>query len=46
MRAKAAVALAAGKPLEIMEVGLEGPRAGEVLVEIKATGLCHTDEFT
>ena len=46
MRTKAAVALAAGKPLEIMEVELEGPRAGEVLVEIKATGLCHTDEFT
>ena len=36
----------AGKPLEIMEVNLEGPKAGEVLVEIKATGLCHTDEFT
>ena len=46
MRTKAAVALAAGKPLEIMEVELDGPRAGEVLVEIKATGLCHTDEFT
>ena len=46
MRAKAAVALAAGKPVEIMEVELEGPRAGEVLFEIKATGLCHTDEFT
>jgi S-(hydroxymethyl)glutathione dehydrogenase/alcohol dehydrogenase len=36
----------AGKPLEVMEVELDGPRAGEVLVEIKATGLCHTDEFT
>jgi len=46
MRTKAAVALAAGQPLEVMEVNLEGPRAGEVLVEIKATGLCHTDEFT
>lgn len=46
MRTKAAVALEAGKPLEIMEVELEGPKAGEVLVEIKATGLCHTDEFT
>ena len=46
MRTKAAVALVAGKPLEIMEVELEGPRPGEVLVEIKATGLCHTDEFT
>jgi S-(hydroxymethyl)glutathione dehydrogenase/alcohol dehydrogenase len=40
------VALEAGKPLEIMEVDLDGPRAGEVLVEIKATGVCHTDEFT
>lgn len=46
MRTKAAVALEAGKPLEIMEVNLEGPKKGEVLVEIKATGLCHTDEFT
>jgi S-(hydroxymethyl)glutathione dehydrogenase/alcohol dehydrogenase len=46
MRTRAAVALAAGQPLEIMEVNLSGPRAGEVLVEIKATGLCHTDEFT
>ena len=46
MRTRAAVALEAGKPLEIMEVELEGPKAGEVLVEIKATGLCHTDEFT
>ncbi|MFC0278326.1 S-(hydroxymethyl)glutathione dehydrogenase/class III alcohol dehydrogenase [Falsigemmobacter intermedius] len=46
MRTRAAVALAAGKPLEIMEVNLEGPKKGEVLIEIKATGLCHTDEFT
>jgi S-(hydroxymethyl)glutathione dehydrogenase/alcohol dehydrogenase len=46
MRTKAAVATAAGKPLEIMEGNLAGPRAGEVLVEIKATGICHTDEFT
>jgi S-(hydroxymethyl)glutathione dehydrogenase/alcohol dehydrogenase len=46
MRTRAAVALEAGKPLEIMDVNLEGPRAGEVLVEIKATGICHTDEFT
>ncbi|SDL45610.1 S-(hydroxymethyl)glutathione dehydrogenase/class III alcohol dehydrogenase [Paracoccus chinensis] len=46
MRTRAAVALEAGKPLEIMEVNLEGPKAGEVLVEIKATGICHTDEFT
>ena len=46
MRTKAAVALEAGKPLEVMEVNLEGPKAGEVLIEVKATGLCHTDEFT
>jgi S-(hydroxymethyl)glutathione dehydrogenase/alcohol dehydrogenase len=46
MRTRAAVALAAGKPLEVMEVDLAGPKAGEVLVEIKATGICHTDEFT
>ncbi len=46
MRTRAAVALEAGKPLEVMEVNLDGPRAGEVLVEIKATGICHTDEFT
>ena len=46
MKTRAAVAVAAGKPLEIMEVDLDGPKAGEVLVEIKATGICHTDEFT
>ncbi|MCV3273821.1 S-(hydroxymethyl)glutathione dehydrogenase, partial [Roseobacter sp. WL0113] len=46
LRTRAAVAVEAGKPLEVMDVNLEGPRAGEVLVEIKATGLCHTDEFT
>ncbi|MEM7720472.1 MAG: S-(hydroxymethyl)glutathione dehydrogenase/class III alcohol dehydrogenase [Pseudomonadota bacterium] len=46
MRTRAAVATAAGQPLEIMDVNLEGPKAGEVLVEIKATGICHTDEFT
>ncbi|MBK4218197.1 S-(hydroxymethyl)glutathione dehydrogenase/class III alcohol dehydrogenase [Paracoccus caeni] len=46
MRTRAAVAVAPGKPLEIMEVNLDGPKAGEVLVEIKATGICHTDEFT
>ena len=46
MRTRAAVAVAAGKPLEIMEVNLDDPKAGEVLVEIKATGICHTDEFT
>jgi len=46
MKTRAAVAVAAGKPLEVMEVELEGPKAGEVLIEIKATGICHTDEFT
>jgi S-(hydroxymethyl)glutathione dehydrogenase / alcohol dehydrogenase len=46
MKTRAAVALEKGKPLQIMEVDLEGPKAGEVLVEIKATGICHTDEFT
>ena len=46
MKTRAAVAFEAGKPLEICEVDLDGPRAGEVLVEIKATGICHTDEFT
>ncbi|MDG2270029.1 MAG: S-(hydroxymethyl)glutathione dehydrogenase/class III alcohol dehydrogenase [Alphaproteobacteria bacterium] len=46
METRAAVALEAGKPLSVETVDLEGPRAGEVLVEIKATGICHTDEFT
>ena len=46
MKTRAAVAFQAGKPLEIVDVDLEGPKAGEVLVEIKATGLCHTDDFT
>ncbi len=46
MKTRAAVAFEAGKPLEIVEVDLEGPKEGEVLVEIKATGICHTDEFT
>jgi S-(hydroxymethyl)glutathione dehydrogenase/alcohol dehydrogenase len=46
MQVRAAVAYQAGAPLVIETVDLEGPRAGEVLVEIKATGLCHTDEFT
>ncbi len=46
MDVPAAVAHEAGKPLVIETVHLEGPRAGEVLVEIKATGVCHTDEFT
>ncbi|MCC7272140.1 MAG: S-(hydroxymethyl)glutathione dehydrogenase/class III alcohol dehydrogenase, partial [Alphaproteobacteria bacterium] len=46
MKTRAAVAFAAKKPLEIVEVDLEGPRAGEVLVEVKATGICHTDYYT
>ncbi|MDM7459385.1 MAG: S-(hydroxymethyl)glutathione dehydrogenase/class III alcohol dehydrogenase [Paracoccus sp. (in: a-proteobacteria)] len=46
MKTRAAVALQAGKPLEVMDVNLDGPKAGEVLIEIKATGICHTDEFT
>ena len=46
MRSRAAVAFQAGKPLEIVDVNLDGPREGEVLVEIMATGLCHTDDFT
>lgn len=46
MKTRAAVARAAGAPLSLETVDLEGPRAGEVLVEIKATGICHTDEFT
>jgi S-(hydroxymethyl)glutathione dehydrogenase/alcohol dehydrogenase len=46
MDVRAAVALAPGKPLAIETVQLEGPKAGEVLVEVKATGLCHTDWFT
>ncbi len=46
MDTKAAVAFKAGEPLSIETVQLEGPRSGEVLVEMKATGICHTDEFT
>src|SRR6202166_1939955 len=46
MKVKAAVALKAGAPLEVTEVDLEGPKAGEALVEIKATGICHTDAYT
>lgn len=46
MKTRAAVAFSAGKPLEVIEVDLEGPKAREVLVEIKATGICHTDAFT
>src|SRR5919206_5170343 len=46
MQTRAAVAHKAGAPLTIETVQLEGPKAGEVMVEIKATGICHTDEFT
>src|ERR1700733_3769265 len=46
MKTRAAVAFEAKKPLEIVEVDLEGPKAFEVLVEIKATGICHTDAYT
>jgi len=46
MKVKAAVARSAGQPLSIETVDLDGPRAGEVLVEIKATGVCHTDAYT
>jgi S-(hydroxymethyl)glutathione dehydrogenase / alcohol dehydrogenase len=46
MDVKAAIAQAAGQPLSLETVQLEGPRAGEVLVEIKATGICHTDAYT
>ncbi len=46
METRAAIAYEAGKPLTVETVNLDGPREGEVLVEIKATGLCHTDEFT
>src|SRR5260370_40089452 len=46
MKTRAAVALEKGKPLTVMDVQLDGPKAGEVLVEIKATGICHTDDFT
>ena len=46
MKTRAAVAWKAGEKLSIEEVELEGPHAGEVLVEIKATGICHTEAFT
>src|SRR5881398_4041736 len=46
MKTRAAVAFAPNQPLEIVEVDLDGPKAGEVLVEIKATGICHTDAYT
>src|SRR3954449_9151347 len=46
MKTRAALAWKAGQPLEVTTVDLAGPKTGEVLVEIRATGLCHTDEFT
>ena len=46
MKTRAAVAFEKAKPLEIVEVDLDGPKAFEVLIEVKATGICHTDEFT
>ncbi|NIB43049.1 S-(hydroxymethyl)glutathione dehydrogenase/class III alcohol dehydrogenase [Pseudomaricurvus alkylphenolicus] len=46
MKTRAAVAFGAGKPLEVVDVDLEGPKAGEVMIELKATGICHTDAFT
>ncbi len=46
MDVRAAIAVEAGKPLEIETVKLEGPKAGEVMVEVKATGICHTDAYT
>jgi S-(hydroxymethyl)glutathione dehydrogenase/alcohol dehydrogenase len=46
MKTRAAVAFEKAKPLVVAEVDLDGPKAGEVMVEIKATGICHTDEFT
>ena len=46
MKTRAAIAWQSGKPLTIEEVDLEGPRAGEVLIEVKATGICHTDHYT
>ena len=46
MKSRAAVAFKPDHPLEVIEVDLDGPKAGEVLVEIKATGICHTDAFT
>jgi S-(hydroxymethyl)glutathione dehydrogenase/alcohol dehydrogenase len=46
MKTRAAVALAPGKPLSIEEVDVSGPKAGEVMIELRATGVCHTDAFT
>jgi len=46
MKSRAAVAFAPNRPLEIVEIDVEGPRAGEVLIEVKSTGICHTDAYT
>ena len=46
MKSKAAIALEAGKPLVVTEIDVEGPRAGEVMVKIAASGVCHTDAYT
>ena len=46
MKSRAAIAFEAGKPLEIVEVDVDGPKAGEVLIQIKHTGVCHTDKYT
>src|SRR6201988_2674495 len=46
MKSRAAVAFEKTRPLTVTDVELDGPKAGEVLVEVKATGICHTDEFT
>ena len=46
MRVRAAVAYEANKPLVVEDVELDGPKAGEVLVQLAATGICHTDDFT
>ena len=46
MKTRAAVAYEKGKPLVVESVDLEGPKAGEVLVVVRASGVCHTDEFT
>ena len=46
MKTRAAVARAPGKTLSVETVEIEGPKAGEVMVEVKATGICHTDEYT
>ena len=46
MKSRAAVAWEAGKPLVVEEIEVEGPKSGEVLLNVKATGVCHTDAFT